>query len=293
MLKRDIVLILSDGGMMGIFVAGVVKALNEKLRPRIHCVYGTSSGADVGAYLVSNQTDVPLRFFTEHLTKPDFIRKNFLRYLLKIFFFRNSSLVRIKDYINVEYVAEVAQYSDCKFDMQAFEKSDIGFYVKVIDTVFDAPAYLSAKAGVFRKLMATSQCGPLSTKAVEIEGRKYIDGGTLPNDLDIRLVKAYPDKLFIVVQSQEEERIKKVLLYPLYLLVGHALNVLFAEHLGKKYVRTLFVDYGPELRAQKNVIYIKNDLCYSSFCTDKEKLRLVYERGVVMGEAVVASLGYN
>lgn len=291
--KKDIVLVLGDGGMMGIFVAGVAAVINKKLRPRIHSVYGTSSGADVGAYLVSNQTDIPLRFFTEHLTKTDFIRKNFLRYLLKIFFFKDSQSVRIKDYINVEYVAEIAQYSDCKLDMQVFEKSDIDFYVKVIDTVFETPTYIPAKTNVFKKLMATSQCGPLSTKAIEVDGRKYIDGGTLPSDLDIRLVQRHPDKLFIIVQSQKENYLERALLYPLYLLAGHAISVLYGRNIGRKYSRTLFADYSRELRAQKNVIFIKNDLYYSSFCTDKKRLEQVYCRGIAMGEAMLASLGYT
>ena len=42
--KKDIVLILGDGGMMGVFVAGVLRAIDERLRTRVLAVYGTSSG---------------------------------------------------------------------------------------------------------------------------------------------------------------------------------------------------------------------------------------------------------
>ena len=283
--KKDIVLILGDGGMMGIFVAGVLKAIPEAVRGRVLAVYGTSSGADVGVYFVSGQTQVPLRFFTEYLTKPDFIRKNFLRYLLKIFFFRNSRHVKIKDYINVGYVADVARNSDCKLDMGAFEKSDIEFYVKVIDVNTGGSLYLPAKTQVFEKLIATSQCGPLSTKAIEVDERQYIDGGTVPSELDIKLVEQNPDTLFIFVQSQKDNRLSKLLLYPLYLLAGHAISVLYGKHLGRKYVQGLFADHTTRLASYKNVICIQNDLCYSSFCTDREKLKRVYWRGIEKARA--------
>ncbi len=131
--EKDIILILGEGGMMGVFVAGALHALNATLRERVRAVYGVSSGADVGAYFVSDQNDLTLRFFTEHLTKPDFIRKNFLQYLTKIFFFRNSTHRAIPDYVNVEYVAESARSSDSKLDVEALQCSPIEFYVKVIE----------------------------------------------------------------------------------------------------------------------------------------------------------------
>ena len=288
--KKDIVLILGDGGMMGIFVAGVLRAIDERLRERVGAVYGTSSGADVGVYFIANQAEMPKRFFIEHLTKPDFIRKNFLRYLLKIFIFRNNPRVKTKDYLNVDYFIEVAQGSDCRLNLDAFEKSDMEFYVKVVEVLSGRVEYLSAKSDVAQKLKATSQCGPLSTKAIEVDGKKYIDGGTLPSRLDVNLAKANPEKTFIIVQSQGHGYIQKALLYPLYLLVGHALNVLFAKHLGKKYIQTLFTDYDAELRAQKNVIIIKNELTYSSFCTEKKKLKAVYEHGLQKALTIFAIL---
>ncbi len=288
--KKDIVLLLGDGGMMGVFVAGFLSVLDKSTRDRVESVYGTSSGADVGVYFVSDQTTVPLRFFTEHLTSPDFIRKNFLRYLLKLFIFRNSRRVQIPDYLNVAYVVAVAKNSDCKLDMRAFERSDIGFYVKVIDVTTGEPVYLVAKTNVFEKLMATSQCGPLSSQAIEIEGRRYIDGGTFASGLDMDLVRSRPDTVFIAVQSQRDVRLSKVLLYPLYLLAGHAISILYGQHLGKKYVQRLFMDATAELRSQKNVIFVENDLCYSSFCTDKKKLMEVYEHGIHKAQIAISSL---
>ncbi len=288
--KKDIIFILGDGGMMGIFVAGVLSEINKRSRGRVRAVYGTSSGADVGVYFVSGQTDVPLRFFTEYLTKPDFIRKNFLRYLLKIFFFRNNRHVKIPDYINVGYVADVARNSDCALDVGAFEKSEIEFHVKVIDIETGGPLYLPAKTNVFEKLMATSQCGPLSTSAVEVGGKRYIDGGTVPSELDLELVTRNPDKLFIFVQSQKDNQLSKMLLYPLYLLAGHAISILYGKHLGKKYIQRLFTDYTAQLAAHKNVVFIRNDLRYSSFCTDKGKLERVYRRGIERGRIAAMPL---
>lgn len=287
--EKNVVLILGDGGMMGIFVAGVLRGLDEKIRSRVRAVYGTSSGADVGAYFVSGQTDVPFRFFTDYLTRKDFCRKNFLRYLLKLFVLRRSRFFDIPDYINVQYVADIARHSDCQLDVPAFEKSDMGFCVKVIDAASGSPQYLPAKTNVFEKLMATSQCGPLSTRAIAVEGKRYIDGGTVPNDLDARLAREHADTLFIFVQSQGNYRLQKMLLYPLYLLAGHAISILYGKHIGKQYVRGLFADTAAALKSQNNVVTIENDLSYSSFCTDKEKLKRVYLHGVKKARAVMAT----
>ena len=161
-------------------------------------------------------------------------------------------------------------------DLDAFEKSDMQFFVKVIDIHSATPTYISAKTNVFEKLKASSQCGPLSTEAIKVDGIEYIDGGTVPNELDIDLIKEYKDKLFIFIQSQKDNRLSKKLLYPLYLLVGHAITVLYGHRLGEKYIQELFTDHTEKLASYKNVIFIKNDMCYSSFCTDKKKLEKVY-----------------
>lgn len=288
--KKDIVLILDGGGMMGIFTAGVLSAINKKLRRRISAVYSTSSGADVGVYFVSDQTHIPLRFFTEYLTKPNFIRKNFFRYVLKIFFFRNTPYLKIKDYINVEYVVEVAKNSDCKLDGGAFEKSNVRFYVKVVDVISGTSVYLPAKTNVFEKLKATSQCGPFSTKAIEVEGKKYIDGGTFPTELDVEVVKKNENALFIFVQARKDKWLSKILLYPLYLLAGHAITVLYGRHLGRKYIQRLFTDPTAKLASCENVIFIKNDMPYSSFCTNKKKLERVYSHGIEKARAAINAL---
>lgn len=50
-MKKDIILIIGGGGMKGIFSSGVLDVFEKAdLYPRIHSVYGTSSGADVGAF---------------------------------------------------------------------------------------------------------------------------------------------------------------------------------------------------------------------------------------------------
>lgn len=270
---------------MGIFVAGVLSGLGEPVRERVHSVYGTSSGADAGAYFVSGQTDKAFNVFHDYLTRPEFIRGDFWRYVLELLFFEKT---KIKNYVDVEYVVKVARDSDCRFNLEAFEHSSIGFFVKVIDIESGRAHYLPGKKDVFRKLMATSQCGPLSTKAYEIDGMYCIDGGTIPSVLDIELVRGNPDKQFIFIRSQKESRFVKLLLYPMYLLAGHILTNLYGRAVGRMYIRNLFADYSTEIRALPNLRYIENDLRYSSFCTNKPSLKKSYERGIEMGKLVAS-----
>ncbi len=139
--------------------------------------------------------------------------------------------------------------------------------------------------------MATSQCGPFSTQAIEVEGTAYIDGGTMPSYLDIDLVRKNKDTLFLYVRSQGNNRLLKLLLYPLFLLAGYAIRLLYGRHIGNGYVRGLFTDRGAELAACENVLLIQNDLRYSSFCTDVEKLEQVYRHGAEKAQKAIAELG--
>ena len=275
---------------MGVFTAGVLEALNERLRDRVRAIYGTSSGADVGVYFLSDQTGLTLRFFIEHLTQPGFLSKNLPLYLLKVFFFKNNPHIRIPDYVNVDYVVESAKSSDCRLDLAKVESSDIEFYVKVIDIRNGSARYLPAKADVFQKLMATSQCGPFSTRAVTIDGVPYIDGSTIVSGLDAELVRTDKETLYIGVQPTKENKLWKAVLYPFHLLASLVIGILYGGHLGKSYVQGLFVDPYERIAEFDNVLLIKNELSYSAFCTNKKNLERVYRHGVQQARMALAQV---
>lgn len=283
-MNKDIILILWGGGMMGIFTAWVLKVINRKYRNRIHSIYGCSSWADVWVYLVSDQTAVPYKFFTKYLTRKDFIRKNMISYLCKVLFFRTSKRVQIPDFVNIDYVVDIAKNSECKIDYEKFINSGIPFFVKVINVDSGQTQYLDTNTQLFEKLKASSNTWPLSSQWVTINGSYYIDWDTLRSSIDLEIIKNNPDKTIIFVESSYRSTVAKVLLYPLHLLAGLIIWILYSKELGKKYVKELFVDHCKGLSNFQNVIHIKNKMNASIFCTNIQKLTKVYEHGIEVAE---------
>ena len=276
--KKDIVLIIGGGGMMGIFVAGVLEVLDEKVRGRIHSIYATSSAADASVYFVSGQTWIPRDFFITHLTKKEFIRNNWFSYIFKIFFMPKTP--HIKDFINIDYFISTAQSSDCALNVEAFNESDITLFVKVINIRNGKACYLPTKDDLQIKLKATSQCGPLTTSAITVGGEQYIDGDTVSSDIDSELIKSLHDKTVVYIQPSRSHRLTRFFLplFPLYVLAGCAIMRLYSVSIGTRYIHDLLSNR--EMPPFENVIHIKNHIDGSTFCTDKSELERVYQHGV-------------
>ncbi len=266
---------------MGIFTAGVLEEIHKKYRGRIHSIYGSSSGADVGVYFLSNQPNVPYIFFKKYLASKDFIRGNMLLYALKIFLLKKST---IQDYIDIEYVERIAKESECAIDLPTLEQTDIQFFIKAINTTTAKGEYLPAQPHLFDKLKASSQTGPFSSRAIQLGDYQYIDGGTLPADIERDIIQEHSDKTVIYIEPGYTSLLSKIILYPLHLVAGAALATLFSKRLGKRYVQDLWKDPMKDLSTFDNVVHIKNAHCYSGFCTDKEKLEKVYRHGRLVGE---------
>ena len=270
--------------MTGIFIAGALEVINRKYRDRIHSIYATSSGADVGAYCVSGQASLPRKFFLEHLAQTTFVRGNWLSYVYKVFFAPKSQ--RIPDFLDIDYVIETARSSDCALNTHAFQDSDIELFVKVIDVDTAQHAYLPTRNELFEKLEATSQCGPFTTRAITIDGRRYIDGDTMISDVDAELLHSMPDKKFIYIEPMGPETLYKALLYPFYALAALAIVRLYSFRIGMTYLRQLFEDRSKRVRVYSNVTYLRNPISASAFCTDKKTLEAIYQHGLREAEAV-------
>ena len=282
-MEKDIVLILQSGGMMGIFTAGVLEEIHAKYKDRIHSIYGSSSGADVGVYFLSNQSHIPYTFFTKYLASKKFIRGNIFLYALKVFFFKKSS---IPDFVDMNYVRETAENSECALDVRTLSESDIQFYIKAIDIRTASATYFSAQPCLFEKLIASSQTGPFSSKAIQIDGAEYIDGGTLPPTIELDVVRSHPDKTIIFVESNPPSVASKILLYPFHLIAAAALSTLYGKKIGRCYIQKLFTNSTKKLCSFDNVVHIQNKKSSAGFTLNKRKLDIAYTHGRSMGRSL-------
>jgi predicted patatin/cPLA2 family phospholipase len=276
--RKDIILIVGGGGMAGVFATGALEVISEQARDRVRAVYATSSGADAAVYFVSDQAWFPPRFFKEYLTRPGFINGNLISYLYKVFVLKGHS-ARIPDFVNVDYFIDAAQSSECPFDAEAFERSGIEFFVKVVDIDSAEVSYLSTHDRLPEKLVATSQCGPFSTVSVELSGKRYIDGGTLISSLDADLARSSPDTKFIYIESSGPRFLRTALLYPCYVLAAAALARLYGARVGWRYLCELFTDETEALKGLPNVFFVRNSLDPSTFTTDRAHLERMYIQG--------------
>lgn len=286
--ERDIILLLGSGGMTGIFTAGALEVIDRKYRDRIHSIYATSSGADVGVYLAAGQADVPRRFFIDHLATKQFIRGNWLSYIWKVFVAGARS--RVPDFIDVDYVVSVARDSDCALDLAALKHSPIGLFVKVIRIRDGQALYLDAKNDLFQALKATFQCGPFTSAAVEIDGESYIDGDTIISTLDEDIARQFPNKTIVYIEPADPAFGKKLLLYPFYLLAGFATMKLYGLSLGACYIRELFTDPSLPVRKRGNVVYLESRMSVSMFSTDLHQLTILHRHGVEEAERLLVDL---
>lgn len=159
----DCALILEGGGMRGVYTAGILDYFLEQ-GLEFSSVYGVSAGALNGANFVSRQRGRSIRTFTEYL---DDERYSGARYLLK-----NG------DWFNIDFVYNEIPNKLDVVDWDTFAASKTKFYAVLSNVVTGKAEY--HRVTDLRKQMDTvrrSASLPLLSTNVNINGKKYLDGG--------------------------------------------------------------------------------------------------------------------
>ena len=159
----DCALILEGGGMRGVYTAGILDYFLEQ-GLEFSSVYGVSAGALNGANFVSRQHGRSIRTFTEYL---DDERYSGARYL-----FKNG------DWFNIDFVYNEIPNKLDVMDWDTFAASKTKFYAVLSNLVTGKAEY--HRVTDLRKQMDTvrrSASLPLLSTIVNINGKKYLDGG--------------------------------------------------------------------------------------------------------------------
>ena len=187
-------LVLEGGGMRGMFTCGVLDTLMDE-NIDVDLIIGTSAGALFGINYFSNQ-------------KKRAIRYN-MKYAKDIRYMSRTSYLLTGNLVNKNFAFYKITTKKDPFDNDTFMKNNKDFYAVATDIDTGKPEYLKITNPVkeLEKLRASSAL-PLASKVVEIDNKKYLDGGisdAIPLDkaLDFGL-----DKIIVVLTRPKGYRKK-------------------------------------------------------------------------------------
>lgn len=165
-------LVVEGGGMKCAYTAAILdRFLDDKVR--FDYVIGVSAGATCAASYLAGQRGRNRRFFTEHVTEPDYMGA--------------SAFLRSGQFFNLKYIYRdlTAEGGGDPLDRDALLANPSSLLAVATDRETGRPVYFSKEQTTsqdYRIYMATCAI-PVVCKPIEIDGRYYYDGGcsdTLP-----------------------------------------------------------------------------------------------------------------
>lgn len=156
-------LVLEGGGVRGIYTAGVLDVFMEH-GLTFDGLIGVSAGAIHGCSYLSNQRGRSLRYYRKYLQDPRFMSWR--------------SFLRTGDLVGVEFCYHELPDKLDIYDHDTFLKNPTPFYAVVTNLESGEAEYLRIRdmRAEIDSLRASASL-PLVSRIVEIDGRKYLDGG--------------------------------------------------------------------------------------------------------------------
>ena len=188
-------LVLEGGAMRGMYTAGVLDIFLDN-EIEVDGIVGVSAGVLFGVNYLSKQRGRVIRY-NKRFAKDK-------RYM------GLSSLIKTGNIINKEFAYYEVPFKLDVFDQETYEKSNTDFYATITNLETGKPEYVKIK-NVFEQmeiLRATSAM-PFVSKIVEIDEKKYLDGG-LADSIPIEKCKELGyDKIIVILTRPIEYRKKK------------------------------------------------------------------------------------
>jgi predicted patatin/cPLA2 family phospholipase len=156
-------LVLEGGGMRGAYTAGVLDCFMQN-KIEVDGVVGVSAGATHACNFISKQYKRNYRIDVIHARNPKFMS------------FR--SFFKTGDFFGKDFCYDALPNEIDPFDYETFAQSKIPFYVVCTDLETGEAKYIPMTD--LKKQMdylRASASLPLLSKIVEIDGKKYLDGG--------------------------------------------------------------------------------------------------------------------
>ena len=271
-------LVLEGGGMRALFTAGVLDALLDVKELDIDGIVGVSAGALFGANYVSGQRERAIRYNKKYARDKRYMGLH--------------SWITTGNAVNKEFAFYELPLKLDVFDQEKFKESKIDFYV-VMTNVENGKSEYVLITDVFEQmeyLRATSAL-PFASKIIEINGKKYLDGG-ISDSIPIDYCESLGYDKIILVLTRPENSYKEDKLNFLYKLVYRKYPNLVERliNMGKDYEVVLKKIKKLENENKIFVIRPPKVLKIGRLEKDENKIQEVYDIGLNTGKMEIDEL---
>jgi len=271
-------LVLEGGGMRALFTAGVLDALLDVKELDVDGIVGVSAGALFGANYVSGQKERAIRYNKKYARD-----KRYMGF---------HSWITTGNAVNKEFAFYELPFKLDVFDQEKFKESKIDFYVVMTNVENGKSEYVLIK-DIFEQmeyLRATSAL-PFASKIIEINGKKYLDGG-ISDSIPIDYCESLGYDKIILVLTRPENSYKEDKLNFLYKLVYRKYPKLVERliNMGKDYEVVLKKIKKLENENKIFVIRPPKVLKIGRLEKDENKIQEVYDIGLNTGKIEINNL---
>lgn len=267
-------LVLEGGGMRGLYTAGVLDFfLDNKIF--FQDIVGVSAGACNAVSYVSKQRGRNFKVNTDYIGDK--------RYLSV------EGMVKTGSIFGMDFLFEEIPNKLVPFDYETYYSSDMHLTVVATNCETGQPEYLDGKHRTFvnRYLRASSSI-PMFAPIVEIDGKKYLDGGT-SDSIPVQYSKSRGNDKLVVVLTRNEGYIKKPEPFKWLYSRQYKNYTKLIETIEQRHViYNDTIKMLRELEASGEAIVIRpsKPITIGRFEKDVEKLRALYENGYEDAKAI-------
>ena len=271
-------LVLEGGGMRALFTAGVLDALLDVKELNIDGIVGVSAGALFGANYVSGQKERAIRYNKKYARDKRYMGL--------------YSWITTGNAVNEEFAFYEIPFKLDVFDQEKFKQSKIDFHV-VMTNIENGQAEYILIEDVFEQmeyLRATSAL-PFASKIIEINGKKYLDGG-ISDSIPIDYCESLGYDKIILILTRPEDAHKNDKLSFLYKLVYRKYPNLVERliNMGKDYEIVLKKIKDLENKNKIFVIRPPQVLKIGRLEKNEDKIQNVYDIGLNTGKKEIDNL---
>ena len=271
-------LVLEGGGMRALFTAGVLDALLDVKELNIDGIVGVSAGALFGANYVSGQKERAIRYNKKYARDKRYMGL--------------YSWIITGNAVNKEFAFYEIPFKLDVFDQEKFKESKIDFHVVMTNIENGQAEYILIEDVLeqMEYLRATSAL-PFASKIIEINGKKYLDGG-ISDSIPIDYCESLGYDKIILILTRPEDAHKNDKLSFLYKLVYRKYPNLVERliNMGKDYEIVLKKIKDLENKNKIFVIRPPQVLKIGRLEKNEDKIQNVYDIGLNTGKKEIDNL---